>query len=459
VRLSGAILAANKTPLPASAVDMRVVRVGQGLNPPELLMKDDREPLTGPLPVVRLTGEPTTDIAAETSKQFWVTVRVPANQAPGLYKGKLVFTANGIKPAGIPFTVTVADMTLKTAFLQYGVDLKTRLAGTGETSGGAAVAADTLAAMLKDIGDHGVKLIMVADTSANLQQELALYKQANLSQVGPVVVASLQNGTDVASVEGMKGQAGLPPSFDIYYVLPEGAAQQDAAVAAFGEAVKAANRSGLVVAVVQSMEDYKSLVSALNDTTGERLAPIYTISSDYAQKILAAGKRSTPNRDYWTWNLPSQSALRNRLFAGFLLYKTGPGLYGAFPSPYGYVPPGVNPFAAFDPSFDPSSPRPQMAAFPVQSGVLDTIQWEAVSAGVDDIRYIGALKGYIRELKDAKKRKDATDAAEAYLAAIASKPLLQLTPAQHQANRLGILRAALKLKTILDPGTKPLPTK
>jgi hypothetical protein len=98
-----------------------------------------------------------------------------------------------------------------------------------------------------------------------------------------------------------------------------------------------------------------------------------------------------------------------------------------------------------------------MAAFPVQGGVLDTIQWEAVSAGVDDIRYIGALKGYIRELKDAKKRKDATDAAEAYLAAVAGKPLLTLSPAQHQANRIAILNQALKLKAILYPGTRMTP--
>jgi hypothetical protein len=457
IRLAVPPTGPGKKTIPASAIDLRVVRVGKGLNPPELLVKDDREPLTGPLPVVRLTGEPVTDIDAETSKRFWVTVRIPANQAPGLYKGKLTFTANGIKPAGIPFTVEVSDLTLRTAFLQYGIELKTRLASEGETPGGSAVTPEILAAQLNDIRDHGVKLIMVSDTPANLQQELKAYKDANLSLSGPVVVASLHEGGEVAGVEGIKGQAGLPPSFDIYYHLPDGVTQAGD-ILSFGQAVSAANRNGLVVAEVQSTEDYRALTSALNDASGERLAPIYTVSSDYAQKILAAGKRSTPNRDYWTWNIPSQSALRNRLFAGFLLYKTGPGLYGAFPGPYGYVPQGTaNPFAAFDPSADLSAPRPQMAAFPVQGGVLDTVQWEAVSAGVDDIRYIGALKGYIRELKDAKKRKDATDAAESYLAAVASKPLLQLSPAQHQANRNGIRTQALKLKAILYPGTQVIP--
>jgi hypothetical protein len=455
VRLSVPPTAAGKGTIPANAIDLRVVRVGQGLNPPELLVKDDRQALTGPLPVVRLTGEPATDISAETSKQFWMTVRVPANQAPGLYKGKLVFTANGIKPAGIPFTVYVPDLTLRTAFLQYGIQLDEHLASGGDESGG--VTQDTLAAQLNDIRDHGVRLIMISDTPVNLEQELKAYKDANMSLVGPVVVASLQGGSNVAGIENIKSQIGLPPTFDVYYQLPEGATQPGD-ILAFDQAVRAANRNGLVVAPVQSMDDYKALASALNDASGERLAPIYTISSDYAQKLLAEGKRSTPNRDYWTWNIPSQSAVRNRLFAGLLLYKTGPGLYGAFPGPYDYIPQGASIFAAFDPAADPSAPRPEMAAFPVQGGVLDTIQWEAVSAGVDDIRYIGALKGYIRELKDAKQRKDATDAAESYLAAIASKPLLQLTPAQHQANRLGIMNQALKLKAILYPGTQVAPT-
>jgi hypothetical protein len=177
---------------------------------------------------------------------------------------------------------------------------------------------------------------------------------------------------------------------------------------------------------------------------------------------MAESKRSTPNRDYWRWSIPDQSPVRNRLFSGFLLYRTGPGFYGAFPGPYQRVTPGTSPYAAFEGGTSVMVEHPAMTTFPVQGGVLDTIQWEAARAGIDDIRYIGALKANIRELKDAKKAKDATDAAEANLANFVGGALLSITPAEHQAARLDILRQAIELKYILNPAARratPAPVK
>ena len=81
--------------LSRSSVDVRVVKVWNqaGTGPmqdpdsagatPELLVKDDRVPLSGTNPAVRLTGAPVTDIPADSTKQFWVTVSVPARYAAG----------------------------------------------------------------------------------------------------------------------------------------------------------------------------------------------------------------------------------------------------------------------------------------------------------------------------------------------------------------------------------------
>lgn len=434
--------------MPASAVDVRIVRTISGIDAPQVLMKDDRESLSGPLPKVRLTGDPQTDMAANTSKQFWVTVHVGRNQKPGTYKGNLVFSAPGIKPTTIPLSVEVLDLPLKTAFLQYGIDLRSRLSSEGANPGDPTVTPELLAAELANIRDHGFRLVMLHEKTASLETALRLYKEAGLSNVGPVVAADpVRDASEIAAVEGLKTSVGLGPSFDIYYGLTAEEARAGSNIAEFGAAVQKAGR-GLVVAPVESTAAYASLSGALSDPRGEKLAPIYSLSSDYAQKLLAEGKRSTPNRDYWSWSIPTQNPLRNRTFAGLLLYKTGPGLYGAFPGPYQFAPNGET----LTPTSDANpATRPQMTTLPVEGGVLDTVQWEAVREGVDDIRYIGVLKAYARELKDFQNPalKTPIGLAESYLIGVTGKNLLQYTPAQYVVFRRTLIKESFKLKSLL----------
>ena len=96
--------------LPRSVVDVRVVKVmkepGGGLirdddiasQAPSLLVKDDQVALSGLAPDVRMTGDPVTSIPADTAKQFWVTVAVPRNARPGVYRGELRVSGNGMMP-------------------------------------------------------------------------------------------------------------------------------------------------------------------------------------------------------------------------------------------------------------------------------------------------------------------------------------------------------------------------
>ncbi len=93
--------------------------------------------------------------------------------------------------------------------------------------------------------------------------------------------------------------------------------------------------------------------------------------------------------------------------------------------------------------------RPQMTTYPAQDGIIDTLQWEAAREGVDDIRYITNLKTYLRELKDLKIRKAATDEAEAFLQKALARPLATLPPGELQTIRRGIVDQALRLLTLL----------
>ena len=427
--------------LPVSAVDVRVVRVGESPVAPELLMKDDRQSLSGISPTVRLIGDPTTDIPAGTSKRFWVTVTVPTDQAPGFFKGKLRFVADKMKPTDIPLTIEVPDLTLKTAFLQYGIELKSQIGEAGGASGGNGVTPELFKAQLENIRDHGFKLIVLTNIS-NIGAALQAYRDANMSKTGPVLIAAPDESA-VSEVEKIEQTLGLPTDFDLYYLASDNVRQ--GRLASYDSTVRRRNRNQLTGAYIETLEDYAALSASLSDKNGERLAAVYPISSEYVQKIRTEKRRSTQNRDYWTWNIPAQSPNRNRLLAGYLLFQTGPALYGALPGPYQDIPAGSDPYAELNPEDSPAS----MTTFPVSGGVLDTVQWEAVRSGVDDIRYIGALKSAIRDLKDVKKRKDLTDEADAFVTEMMKKDLLSQTPAQVQANRIALLKAALNLKAAM----------
>ena len=450
VTMPSGLVSRTKAKIPATAVSLYVIRPALTVDGPQLLMKDDREALTGPLPTVRLTGSPITDIPAGSSKQFWLNVAVPPNQAPGMYTGKVLFQAAGQKPLGVTLNVEVLPMALRTAHYQYGVDLPSVLSADGAGPGEQAVTPEMMAAEFADMRRHGIKMVALHDRPANLQNALQLYKASGMSAVGPVVVtAPLGSAADFTTVAGLRSAVGLSDAFDLYYKLPADHAKSTDAVRDYGQQARTADKNALVVADVPSESAYADMSSAI----GDELAPLYTLSSDHATKLMAAGHRSTPNRDWWTWSIGANDAIRNRLYAGFLLFKTGNGLYGAFPGPYQSFAAGTDPYAVFNRSGegpDLTMAAPQMATYPVQGGVLDTVQWEAVRSGIDDIRYIDALKTVSRDLIDAHVGKSATDYANSFLLGVAGRPLLALNPTQVQALRRNIAGQTVKLQQMLS---------
>ena len=428
VKLGGPLtLKGGGASIPASAVDLHVVRFSSddpdGL---QLLLKDDRQVVDGPTAKVRLTGDPVTDIPQNASKKFWVTVKVPARQKPGIYTSKLVLSAPGAKPLGIPLTVEVLPLPIKTAFLQYGIDVRSRL-GAGGPLGEDTVSPERFAQQLADIREHGFGFVVLHDKPGpDLMAALKLYKEAGLASRGPVVIASPVTASDVSDLEAAKKTLGFAPDFLFYYAFPPEALQSSDAASRYASDINSVSRASLLVANVDSRATYTTLGSALG-------VPNYNVSSDYAQGLIANGRRGTSNRDWWNWNIGSQSPETNRYLAGFLLYRTGSSsspLYGALPGPY------------------------ETAVVPVEGGIVRSVQWEAVREGIDDIRYIGILKGLIRELRDLKAYKKETDLADSYLIGALAKPLIELSPSDQQDIRRNIIERALNLQTLLAKANK-----
>ena len=187
--------------IPKSDVEVHVVKVQpqSGAGPlrdpdtaglaPALLVKDDRAALSGPAPAVRLTGPVVCDIAADTSKQFWLTITVPRNTPHGSYIGRLAVSGRDL-PA--PFTVRVVlnvlPLRLLSAAKQYGIDLRSRLDPAPDTLPSADghdlvtdfVSKDALDQQLADIYAHGFTIASLYDSPATLWDAVKEYQAYGL---------------------------------------------------------------------------------------------------------------------------------------------------------------------------------------------------------------------------------------------------------------------------------------
>lgn len=410
---------------------------------PELLVKDDRVPLSGLNPVIRLTGAPVTDIPADTTKQFWITVNVPRGTAPGHYTGNLIVSGKGL-PASVPvhLDIEVLPIRLLSAAKQYGIDLRSRLdpaPGVLPSPDGRDLATDfatkdSLDQQLADITAHGFRIATLYDSSATIWDAVDEYKKYGMME--PYIYKG--DGAPLAVEAARKDHNA--PSF-VYYANPDPLTQASDHLAALAQ-------GGLpCTTYITTPAAYDALQSHLD-------LPVYNRDSLYAQQLVRTdGKRMSSKRDWWYWNATDEDPVANRLDCGYLLWRAN--LYGAFLPAYQEAF-GADPYDDTSQGAPPSlaAYRPEMLTYPVQGGVLDTLQWEAAREGITDVRYLTTMYSAYRECKDAKIAAPATDAAEAYVKAFLAKPLAQLPDSELDKARAKIAAYAVIMRTTVDKYNK-----
>ena len=412
---------------------------------PELLVKDDRVPLSGTAPAVRLNGAPVTDIPADTTKQFWVTVTVPRGTFPARYTGALRVTGSGLAPAAtVPIDITVMPLRLLSPAKQYAINLRSRLdpvpgAETLPSADGRDlvtdfVSKDVLDKQLADIYAHGVRIPTLYDSPQTLAEAVAEYRQYAMGE--PYVY---RGAGDPAAVEAARKQTAAGPFF--FY-------DDDSPLSATGPRYSALVGDKLLPATfITRVEDYEAVGGGLG-------LAIYSRDSAYAQKLVQTkGVRTSETRDWWYWPASDENALQNRLDAGFLLWRAN--LYGAFLPAY-QAPFGTDPYddtSQGAPTFL-AAYRPAMLTYPAADGVIDTLQWEAVREGVTDVRYLTTLYTALRECKDAHIQKPLVAEAEAYAKTFLGNPLVGLPEGVLDTARTRIAAYALQLRTAVDAYNK-----
>jgi len=101
---SGAATAPPRAPIPANEIDLRYMRHGTHRSSTDIaytIAPDTLRPVAGS----------DLKLASDLTRQFWVTVHIPDNAAPGAYTAPVVLTAGELKIM-VPVTVQVLPFTL-----------------------------------------------------------------------------------------------------------------------------------------------------------------------------------------------------------------------------------------------------------------------------------------------------------------------------------------------------------
>ena len=410
---------------------------------PELLVKDDRIALTGNAPQVRLTGAPVTDLPADSTKQFWVTVTVPRGTPAARYTGSLRVVAAGQPAINVPIDVTVLPLRLMSPAKQYAINLRSRLdtpppanlpTADGQNLVTDFVTKDALDKQLTDIYAHGIRIPTVYDSPQTLAQAIAEYRQYGMGE--PYVY---RGAGDLLAIDAARKTTPVGP-----FVFND----SDYPLTANGPGMAAITAAKLIpAALLTSQMDYDTMNAALG-------LAIYNRDSAYAQKLIQTkGLRLSSTRDWWYWPASIENPLVNRLDAGFLLWRAN--LYGAYLPEY-MTAFGTDPYdetsAGAADAF--SAYRPQMLAYPSADGPIDTLQWEAVREGITDARYLTTMYASLREAKDAHISKALISDAETYVKAFLDKPLAGLPESELDKARTQIASYALQLRTAVDAYNK-----
>ena len=377
----------NGKAIGADALDVRVVCCPDGLVPGPLLRRCETELAEWK------TDDPVQDyaqterIASNSTRQFWVTVHVPADAKPGDYAGGLELQMKGKGPLVIPLKLSVLPVALLeppkrrlTYFLQHT-----------DTNWGNAfnpcLPEVQFRLYVKDTAEHGMTgLMMWGHRAEAFQRMVAVAVEEGMG--GPFV-----------QVEGSRSAAEMAPLH---------AALKKMGVECWSYTDDEPGHKGQVPRVLKHLDGLLEagspvkVITAINCDIGlndmlarTNFVPNYAVDwfGEWPAYLAKAKERDRPV--YFYWQCYERSFVRNRHYAGYFLWQSG---FDGF-APFAYL--GTAPGAHF------------LTVYPSVRGPLSTLDWEALREGLDDYRYVWTLE---QALKTAKGKE--AESARAVLDAV-----------------------------------------
>lgn len=484
--------------LPAAMIDVRTVKVwyqggsatdiAQGPKnlAPELLLKNDalisvdRDRQENVLTFEGLPQDSAAlqplDIPAGTTKEFWITVS-PPKAAPGLYEGKITVRALNEKPETLPVQITILPFALS---------------GPGRVCG---MYGDFYTApVLKNLADHGIDSLLInihALVKATRTDDTFAYDFSALAKAldtlhafgldKPVIlnpnwveplrliyapastVAAAQKGMKKWQAERLRDFSAQLKSFltgnnyeNVYiYGVDEPSFSQWAQKRSSTLLVKRFYRCKEIFAALQAA-GLKTTTAIMDTETLDALGPLLDLPI-YAVGVI--DQIMTENlQGKWRAGLyyphPNESPAYNRAVFGLFCWYSrmlgfAPWIYMADGSAKAY-----NDFAEF------WGNRYSGYVYPAKDGVIDTIEWEAFRAAINDLRYLNTLQACVEHGKNIPGaetlRAESMDLLGKTPEFIRGKDILEIAgtvrPEQFQAFRQTVIEKILAWKKLEGEG-------
>lgn len=381
-------------------------------------------------------------ITENSNKQYWITVHVPEDTRSGKYLGAIsITTTQGHAIAKLDYEITVLPFQLSNPSIEYSVYYRGKLAPRSPTVSSEFKSEEQLKAELRNMREHGVinptvyqryrpKGELVA-TSIHESQELlrrylAIRSELNMTnaalyylgrQVDSDSPGNLkQLETDIPDLQKMMSEY----SFTELYLYGKDEARGQELL----EGKKAREKVHTLGAKVFSAgyQGHFEVMGQLTDILVLHGLPI----SQEASKFHRIGHK------IYSYHNPQTGPENPALFRtryGLRLWQAD--FDGAMIYAYQHS------MGSIWNDFDHVKYRDHVLAYPTTNGVIDTIAWEGLREGIDDVRYLSTLENLIEIHKNNPVVTQEVGRAKAYLLELKSMKVLQ--PHEVRSKVMGLI--------------------
>ena len=406
-----------------SSLDLKLVKVwyqgGINHNPsgksyltPELLLNDDslvRLDEKKERNIVRDIDSPKdapkllpVSISAMTAKQFWLTVHTPDDAKAGTYTGTITITAAGLGEKVLNVNLRVLPIKLAEPEYEYSIYYRGIIKdGSPEYVSSEQKTLEQLAAEFQNMKAHGITNPDVYQKfDKNFAKYMEIRKQAGL-KIGPLYFLGISAGNP-SSEEELQEHLKLLRRFlawakdngidDVYF---QGSDE------ARGEELKAQRKMWEALhgiggkVFVACSTGFFELVGDLLD-----LPIVARESKQDVERVHALGYK------IFYYSNPAGAIEQPYTFRyrfGHWLDRSGMDGVQTYVYQHG-MGAGKSMGRMWD-DFDFAKYRTLAFTYPTVDGVVDTLQWEGVREGVDDVRYLSTLRMAIAKAKESTNSK------------------------------------------------------
>ncbi|MFM8494372.1 MAG: hypothetical protein ACKOEM_02445 [Planctomycetia bacterium] len=356
------------------------------------------------------------------SRQFWLTVKVPVDQPPGLYEGTVRINSNGEHVATAPLRVQVLPLTMErgtfTHTMYYG-----GLLGKGKKTD------RRYEADLKLMAEYGFTSLFVQDGAPHTQSADGTVTHYDFSTIRKALELRKKYGLTGRTV--LMGGAWHTKPIDTLYrhsfeeLNASPVFQHNWSL--FGKGfTELANELGFEHAYVYGLDEpgydptgqkmkTEKLLCEWATQAGFGVSSAITLSAaesikdtlavpilDSPTAVIEDRRRSLPlTGEAWLYTHPTEHPTYDRLFAGLFLWYGGytgaaPWIYQLTHRAEGWDDWASNPYGY----------RLQSYAYPSEEGAVPTRQLAGFREGADDVKYLEMLESRVKALSQKQGELD-----------------------------------------------------